>query len=321
MAVYTKVTESEAAAFLDQYNLGQLVALTPIRQGIENSNYFLDTDSGRYVLTLFEKRVKAGELPFFLGLMEHLAGKDLPCPRPIKNKAGAALQELNKRPACLVSRLTGNVLEYITPDHCREVGRALAQLHEAGADCPWQRPNDMALTCWQELFAQCADRADSVQQGLASVLQNELDALARHWPAHLPHGIIHADLFPDNVFFDGDKFCGMFDFYFACNDLLAYDLVITINAWCFEHQQAFNVTKAKALVAGYQEIRQLSVEEIQALPLLARGACIRFLMTRLYDWLHPVPNALVRPKNPLDYLARLRFHQQVKHPSAYGLSP
>jgi homoserine kinase type II len=319
MAVYTKVTEDEARNFLQAYDVGELTALTPIRQGIENSNYFLDTTAGHYVLTLFEKRVQASDLPFFMQLMQHLAAKGLPCPRPVLGHDGKAERALNGRPACLVTCLTGKVPEFLTPDHCFEVGQALARLHLAGLGAPCQRVNDLGLTAWQKIAGLCAARADEVQPGLANSLQQELQFLAAHWPAALPAGIIHADLFPDNVFFDGNKLCGLFDFYFACHDLLAYDIAITMNAWCFEGQHSFNVTKARALLRGYHGIRPLQAAEIVALPILARAACVRFLVTRLYDWLHPVPDALVKPKNPLDYLQRLRFHQQVQSPAAYGL--
>ena len=319
MAVYTKVTDDEARQFLLAYAVGELTALRPIRQGIENSNYFLDTTQGRFVLTLFEKRVHAADLPFFMGLMEHLAVQGLPCPQPIKGRDGKAERMLNDRPACLVSRLNGMVPEFITPDHCHELGQALARLHLAGRTAPVHRANDLGLAAWQLLAKQCAGRADEVQQGLDDALQLELAFLASHWPAHLPAGIIHADLFPDNVFFDGARLCGLFDFYFACQDLLAYDIAITMNAWCFEGQHSFNVTKARALLRGYQAVRPLQSEEIAAMPILARAACVRFLVTRLYDWLHPVPDALVKPKNPLDYLQRLRFHQHVQTVTAYGL--
>lgn len=318
MAVYTKVTTEEAAGFLQRYDLGSFVALQPIAQGIENSNYFLDTAAGRYVLTLFEKRVRSEDLPFFLGLMEHLANKGLSCPLPVKDKSGEAKQQLKSRPACLVTHLHGESLVMLDVRHCMDAGRALASLHLAGIDSPWQRPNDMGLACWLRLLAACDGRTDVIQTGLAATLQQELDFLSAHWPHDLPKGIIHADMFPDNVFFQNNQLCGIFDFYFACSDLYAYDLAITMNAWCFEQPHSFNVTKAQALVQGYQTIRPLSKAEINALPLLARGASIRFLMTRIYDWLHPVPDALVKPKNPLDYLTRLRFHQQVKSASAYG---
>ncbi|HEU0118491.1 MAG TPA: homoserine kinase [Alphaproteobacteria bacterium] len=320
MAVYTKVSESEVGAFLRDYDLGALQNLTGIRQGVENTNYFVTTDKNRYVLTLYEKRVREEDLPFFLGLMEHLAKKNLPCPSPVKAKDGVALKRLADRPAALTSFLAGRATTRITPDECAEVGRALAAMHLAVGDFKMERPNSLSVKDWPALFAKSKARADEVFTGLADLIQNELDFLTANWPKTLPQGIIHADLFPDNVFFDGPKLCGVIDFYFACKDLFAYEIAICLNAWCFEASAAFNITKAKALLRGYQEVRPFSAEEKKALPLLARGAAMRFLLTRLYDWLNQVPGADVKPKDPLEYLTRLQFHQMVKDVSAYGLS-
>jgi len=320
MAVYTKVSETEAVEFLRAYNIGSFKALTGIKQGVENSNYILEAGQGKYILTLYERRTKKEDLPFFLGFMEHLARKNIPCPLPVRALDGEALRQLAGRPAAITSFLEGASIMRIMPGECAEVGQALAAMHLAGADFNLRRPNDMSLERWGELQNACAARADSVHQGLKETLHTEFDYLAKHWPKGLPEGIIHADLFPNNVLFGDGKLHGLIDFYFACNDLIAYDLAVCLNAWCFEsNNAAFNITKARALLKGYEKVRPLSVNERLALPLLARGAALRFLLTRLYDWLNQVPDAYVKPHDPLEYLMRLQFHQKVTDVSAYGL--
>ncbi len=320
MAVYTKVSENDAAEFLRAYDLGTLTELVGIKQGVENTNYFLTTTQGRYVLTLYEKRVNEGDFPFFFGLMEHLVKKGISCPLPIKTRDGGTLGRLAGRPAVIISFLEGAPAPRITPEACAATGRALATLHLAAADFPIRRANGVALPEWERLLTSSKARADEVYPGLGALMQEELDYLRMRWPQDLPEGVIHADLFPDNVFFNGPDICGVIDFTFACNDLLAYDLALCLNAWCFERDTAFNITKARALIKGYQEVRMLTPEETKMLPLLARGAALRILSTRLYDWLNQVPDALVKPKDPLDYLTRLQFHQMVRTVSAYGLA-
>ncbi|MFY9288948.1 MAG: homoserine kinase [Alphaproteobacteria bacterium] len=320
MAVYTKVTSSDAEEFLQAYDLGTLESLTGIQQGVENTNYFLNTNKGRYVLTLYEKRVQTEDLPFFIGLMEHLAQKGLPCPLPIRGLDGKVLRHIADRPSIIITFLEGHISNRISTEDCAEVGRSLAKMHQAGADFKLQRDNNLSVKGWENLLNFSKDRTDEIFVGLGQILQQELDYLRNRWPTHLPQGVIHADLFPDNVFFKGPKLCGLIDFYFACNDVLAYDLGICINAWCFENHSAFNITKARALIKGYEEIRPLSAAEKDMLPLLSRGAALRFLLTRLHDWLNQVPDALVKPKDPLEYLTRLQFHQLVSNVSAYGLA-
>lgn len=321
MAVYTEVTDEAAAAFVDAYDIGALRALKGIAEGVENSNFLLVTDRGQYILTLYEKRVAEQDLPFFLGLMEHLADRGIVCPLPVKGRDGAALRRLAGRPAAIITFLPGLWPRRIEPWHCRALGGALARMHRAGADFPMARPNALSVEAWRPLFDQCAERADTVAAGLTSELAHALDALEAAWPTRLPTGLIHADLFPDNVFFIGDRLTGLIDFYFACTDTLAYDLAVCLNSWCFEPDNAFNVTKARLLLAGYQAERPLSAAELQALPLLCRGAAIRFLLTRLYDWLNHPPGAFVKPKDPREYLAKLRFHGAVTGPESYGLEP
>lgn len=321
MAVYTKVSDSVAADFLKGFDLGALVTLTPIKRGVENTNYVLVTDRGRFILTLYEKRVKEDELPFFIGLMRHLAQRGLNVPMPIADREGRLLHRLAGRPAAVTSFLQGRSLDgYVSPDNCGEVGLALARLHVAGAEYhALSRPNGMGIESWRRLVTACAPAADSVYPDLRRIIETEIDFLNGAWPAHLPQGVIHADLFVDNVFFDNEKCSGLIDFYFACNDSLAYDLVITLNAWCFENHMAFNVVKARAMLNAYQSIRPLRDDEKRALPVLARGASLRFLLSRLYDALHADPDALVAVKDPLQYLSRLQFHQQARNCGAYGI--
>jgi homoserine kinase type II len=318
MAVYTDVTAEELADFLIPYGIGELLSYKGIAEGVENSNYLLHTSKSYFFLTLYEKRVAVKDLPFFLGLMAHLAKHGITCPQPVVNKSGEALGTLAGRPAAIIDFLEGVWPRRPTVSHCAAVGEALAKMHLAGADFAMSRPNALSVTGWRPLFDLAAPRADSVQHGLRDLLSTELDHLEQHWPGNLPQGVIHADLFPDNALFLGEKLSGLIDFYFACNDMLAYDVAICLNAWCFEIDHSFNVTKARAFLGAYARERKLSAAEQQAFPLLARGASIRFLLTRLVDWLNVPPGALVKPKDPLEYVRKLRFHQGVKSMSDYG---
>ena len=319
MAVYTDVPDEELRAFIADYAVGEVVSCKGIAEGVENSNFLLRTEAGTYILTLYEKRVAPADLPFFIALMEHLAAHGIACPTPLKARDGVALRRLCGRPAALVSFLDGMWPRRILPYHCAGVGGALAQLHLAGAAFALHRANNLSVAGWRNLFEACRARAHEVRPGLAEELGAEIDALERCWPRDLPSGVIHADLFPDNVFFRHEEVSGLIDFYFACTDFLAYDLAICLNAWCFEADGSFNVTKARLMLASYRAVRPLSAEEFAALPLLARGSALRFLLTRLYDWLNHPPGALVRPKDPLEYLQKLRFHRSVAQTSAYGL--
>jgi homoserine kinase type II len=321
MAVYTEVSDDELEPFLAGYDLGSALSCKGIAEGVENSNFMLETDKGRFILTLYEKRTRREDLPFFLGLMEHLSERGVSCPLPVHGRDGRALRELCGRPAAMVTFLSGMSIKRITPAHCGELGAALAALHQAGQGFDRSRPNALSLDGWTKLFAETESRADEVRPGLSAELAAELATLKLDWPVGLPSGVIHADLFPDNVFFRGDKLSGLIDFYFACNDFLAYDLAICLNAWCFETDGPFNATKARALLSGYERVRPLSEAERAALPLLCRGSALRFLLTRLYDWLNHPPGAFVRPKDPLEYARKLRFHQGVKSVGEYGLDP
>ncbi len=320
MAVYTEVSDEQLDAFLAEYDIGELMSFKGIAEGVENTNYMLHTARGYYFLTLYEKRVDPKDLPFFIGLMEHCAARGLNCPQPVKNRKGHALGELAGRPAAIITFLEGISVRRPGNTHCAALGGGLAQFHKAGEGFSIRRENALGPDGWRKLAAQCAARADEVAPGLAALIVEEVAHLAARWPKDLPAGVIHADLFPDNVFFLGDKLSGLIDFYFACNDLYAYDVAICLNAWCFEIDGSFNVTKGKALLSNYNAVRPLSNAEIEALPLLARGAALRFLLTRTFDWLNVPPGALVRPKDPKEYLKKLQFHRRIERAQDYGLA-
>jgi homoserine kinase type II len=319
MAVYTEVTDEALAAFLADYDIGGMVAFRGIAEGVENSNYSLRTTSGDFILTLYEKRVDPADLPWFLGLMEHLARRGIDCPLPVHGRDGAALRRLSGRHAAITTFLPGVWPRRVRPEHCAPVGAALAGLHVKGRDYVPQRLNALGPDAWVPLLERSRARADEVQAGLAAELDEALTGLLAAWPIGLPIGHIHADLFPDNVFFLDGRVSGLIDFYFAATDILAYDVAVCLNAWCFEPDFSFNVTKARAMLSAYAATRPMSQAERAALPVLCRGAAIRFLLTRLYDWLNTPPGALVTRKHPIEYLRRLRFHLAARTEHAYGI--
>jgi homoserine kinase type II len=319
MAVYTDVSAEDLSQFLAGYDLGDLLSYKGIAEGVENSNFLVHTSRGHYILTLYEKRVAAGDVPFFLALMEHLHERGITCPQPVRDRGGDTLGKLCGRPAAIVTFLDGMWMRRPDARHCAAVGEALARMHLAGADFTRKRRNALSVAGWRPLYEQAAARADEVRHGLRTTIENELAQLEKTWPRDLPQGVIHADLFPDNVFFLGDRLSGLIDFYFACTDTLAYDVAICLNAWCFEADHTYNITKGRNLLSCYMAERELSDAELHALPLLARGAAMRFLLTRLVDWLNVPEGALVRPKNPLEYFRKLRFHQKVASVRDYGL--
>lgn len=321
MAVYTEVTDDELTRFVDRYGIGRVLSCKGIAEGVENSNFLLHTERGFFILTLYEKRVDPRDLPFFLGLMEHLAKRGLTCPLPVRDRSGEALGTLAGRPAAIITFLDGIWVKRPTAAHCGAVGEALARFHLAGEGFALTRRNALSVDSWRPLYERSRERANEVAPGLAADIERELDAFEAEWPSGLPYGVIHADLFPDNVFFLGDQLSGLIDFYFACNDFLAYDLAVCLNSWCFEQDHSFNLTKGRAMLQGYMKVRPLEPAECAALPLLCRGSALRFLLTRLYDWLNVPAGALVKPKDPLEYHRKLRFHRTVADPSGYGLEP
>jgi homoserine kinase type II len=319
MAVYTEVTDEALEAFLTEYDIGSIVAFRGIAEGVENSNYSLKTTQGDFILTLYEKRVDPADLPWFLGLMEHLARRKITCPQPVRARDGEALRVLAGRHAAITTFLPGVWPRRVRVEHCGPVGGALAGLHLAGADYQPRRVNALGAHGWRPLLERCRARADEVQPNLGAELDAALTEILAAWPAVLPEGHIHADLFPDNVFFLDDHLSGLIDFYFAATDFLAYDVAICLNAWCFEADFSFNVTKGRAMLRAYQTIRPLSEEERAALPVLCRGAAMRFLLTRLYDWVNTPEGAMVTRKDPMEYVRRLRFHRWARDEHSYGL--
>lgn len=319
MAVYTEVSDEHLEAFLTEYDIGEMLSLKGIAEGVENSNFLLHTTTGSYILTLYEKRVDPKDLPYFIGLMEHLCEQGVDCPLPIHGRDGKSLRRLCGRPAAIISFLEGMSPRRIQPFHCRALGAGLAQMHLASGSFEMSRPNTLSILAWRSLFDLSKDRAHEVLPGLAEELDRELTNLEEHWPEKLPSGVIHADLFTDNVFFLGQELSGVIDFYFACNDAFAYDLAICLNAWCFEPDTSFNITKAQSMLKSYRELRPCSEAEVKALPILARGSAMRFLLTRLYDWLNHPEGAFVKPKDPVEYWKKLQFHQRVNGPGAYGI--
>lgn len=309
MAVYTDVTDEELRAFLAGYAVGAPLAFKGIAEGVENSNFLLETEGGRFILTVYERRVSGGDLPFFLGLMEHLAGQGFPSAAPVRDRSGRALNTLRGKPAALVTFLPGLSPRRPSVSDCREAGEGLAWLHQAARGYEGRRANALGHGAWTGLFAPLGEAANALKPGLAAVIAGDLAALEARWPRDLPEGLIHADLFPDNVFLVNGRFGGAIDFYFACWDALAYDVAIALNAWCFEPSGDFNITAASALIDGYQRRRTLSPEERSALPVLAHGAAMRFFLTRLHDWGATPAGSLVRPKDPMEYERRLALHR------------
>ncbi len=319
MAVYTDVSFEDLEVLLAGYDVGEPLSFKGIAEGVENSNFYLQTDRGSFFLTLYEKRVHEDDLPFFLGLMEHLAARSIACPQPVRRKDGKQWTKLNGRPAALVSFLTGLSVRRPDTGHCAAAGDALARLHAAGADFAIHRANALGISGWRDLVEKTASGADGIERGLREVIATSYREVNARWPKGLPSGVIHADLFPDNVLFTNAQVSGLIDFYFACNDAFAYDLAIMLNAWCFESDGAYNLTKGKSLISAYRKRRELSEAEATALPVLCAGAALRFLLTRLFDLLNHDPMALVRPKEPRDFSKRLRFHMRTKGPAEYGL--
>ena len=320
MAVYTNVSDDQLADFLTEYELGEAIAFKGIAEGVENSNYYLETTTGRYILTLFEKRANPEDLPYFISLKQHLAANGFSCPLPVAGNDGEALRTLAGRPAVIITFLQGLSPRVPNAIQCRQLGIGLARLHEAASAFPMERENDLGPAGWPPLWAGREATAEALRPGLADKISKDLELIrdAEALYEGLPRGTIHADLFPDNAFFLGNTFTGAIDFYFACTDALVYDLAICMNAWAFEPDGAFNFSKGANLIAGYQSVRALSDAEALAFPSLCRGAALRFFLTRLVDWTDTPADALVKPKDPLDYADRLRFHRTASKLSDYG---
>ena len=326
MAVYTHVPAEAMADFLRRYDVGELVSAKGIAEGVENSNYLVETTGGpggngarRFILTLYEKRVDEGDLPFFMDLLDHLAVGGCRVPRFIPDATGAKLQRLAGRPACLIEFLTGVSVTEPTDAQAHAAGVALGEMHRAAQGFAGERRNALDLAGWHDLAARCGDHFDEIAPGLGDRVHQELAFLDAHWPADLPRAVIHADLFPDNVLMLGDSVTGLIDFYFSCTDTRAYDLAVTHGSWCFTFDgSAFHAGRAAALVSGYDAAFGLSPREREAFPTLCRGSALRFLLTRAYDWINTPPDALVTRKDPLAFLRRLDFYASADPAALLG---
>jgi homoserine kinase type II len=319
MAVYTEPTDDELNALLNGWGLGAPLAFKGIAEGVQNSNFLLETPEGRFIMTIYEKSVATADLPFYLGATEAAADAGLPAARPVHTVSGETTQTIRGKTCALCTFLSGVSPKRPTAAHARAVGLALAQLHNALRDFPIQKPNDLGPTAWAQMWAGRSGDAEALETGTASAINSDLAAISALWPKDLPRGTIHADLFPDNVLYVGEKVSGLIDFYFACTDFLAYDIAVMLNAWCFEpNGREFDLTKGRALLSGYQSVRTLEPAELDALPLLARGAALRFFLTRLIDWTTDMDGALVKKKDPRDCTSRLAFHRAVRGAGDYG---
>jgi len=320
MAVYTKLSENELKEFFSKYNLGKLLNYKGIKEGIENTNYFIQTDKGKFILTLYEKRVDEKDLPFFIGLMRNLFDKNFPSPEPIINKNGSYISEIANKKAALVSFLNGNAKKILNPNDCYEVGINTAKLHSITKNLASKRENKLSINSWRKIYIKVKKDCSKIHPNLPYIIEKNLDEIEKNWPKNIPSGIIHADLFPDNIFFDENKVSGIIDFYFSCYDYYAFEIAICLNALCFEGKKenlSFNVTKAKKFIDGYSNIRKLSEEEKNSLKVLCQGAAIRFLLTRVFDYLNLTEGAIVKSKDPVEYLKRLEFHDSVKNYQDY----
>ncbi len=320
MAVYTKLSKNELIKLFSKYNLGKLINYAGIKDGIENTNYFIKTEKGEFILTLYEKRVDEKDLPFFIGLMKNLNDKNFPSPEPLINKNGNYISEINGKKAAIVSFLQGSEKKNLNPKHCYEIGFYAAKLHSITKNLSGRRENKLSINSWRKIYNKVKNDCSKIHPSLTEVIEKNLDSIEKKWPKNLPAGIIHADLFSDNIFFKNDKLSGIIDYYFSCNDFYAFEIAICLNALCFEGKNenlSFNVTKAKKFVDGYSKVRKLSDEEKNSLKILCQGAAIRFLLTRVFDYLNLTEGAIVKIKDPLEYLKRLEFHDSVKNYNDY----
>ena len=320
MAVYTKLSEEQLNDFFLKYNLGKLLNYKEIREGIENTNYFINTEKGKFILTLYEKRVDEKDLPFFISLMKNLFDKNFLSPQPIINKNGNYISEISGKKAAVVSFLEGNAKKVLNPENCHQVGINTAKLHLITKNLSGKRQNKLSIDSWRKIYNKVKKNCSKIHPDLPDIIEKNLDIIEKKWPKNIPSGIIHADLFPDNIFFKGNNFSGIIDYYFSCNDFYAFEIAICLNALCFEGKNenlSFNVTKAKKFIDGYSSLRKLSEEEKESLKILCQGAAIRFLLTRVFDYLNLIEGAIVKIKDPVEYLKRLEFHNSVKNYEDY----
>ena len=320
MAVYTKLSENQLREFFSKYSVGKILNYKEIKEGIENTNYFVLTEQGKFILTLYEKRVEKKDLPFFISLMKNLFDRNFPSPKPIINKNGNYISEILEKKAAVVSFLDGSAKKNLSPNDCYEVGVNTAKLHLITKNLTGKRENKLSVNAWRKIYNKVKKDCSKIHPNLPNVIEKNLDEIEKNWPKDIPSGIIHADLFPDNIFFKGNKLSGIIDFYFSCYDFYAFEIAICLNALCFEGKNenlSFNVTKAKKFIDGYSEKRKLTEEEKKSLKVLCQGAAIRFLLTRVFDYLNLTEGAIVEIKDPVEYLKRLEFHDSVKNYQDY----
>jgi len=320
MAVYTKLPEIKLKEFFLKYNLGKLLNYKEIKEGIENTNYFIQTERGKFILTLYEKRVEEKDLPFFISLMKNLFDNNFPSPEPIINKNGNYISEIQGKKAAVVTFLDGSAKKNLNPDNCYNIGINTATLHLITKNLTGKRKNKLSIDSWRKIYNKIKTDCSKIHPNLAKTIEKNLDEIEKNWPADIPSGIIHADLFPDNIFFKNNKLSGIIDYYFSCNDFYAFEIAICLNALCFEGKSenlSFNVTKAKKFIDGYSNVRKLNEKEKKSLKILCKGAAIRFLLTRVFDYLNLVEGAIVKVKDPVEYLKRLEFHDNVKNYQDY----
>ena len=315
MAVYTKLEKEQIDNILLNYKLGKLKKFEGIEEGIENTNYSIETEKGKYILTIYERRVEETDLPFFSNLMVELSKKNFNCPKPIPNKNNNYISDLNSKKFMITSFLDGKSKNNLSPFECKIVGQQIAKLHQITKNFKFNRKNDLSIKSWRNIFSQVKDKCNKIHPELPKLIEANLISIEKQWPKNLPSGIIHADLFSDNIFFKNNKFSGFIDFYFSCNDFYAFEIAICFNALCFDGSKqnlSFNVTKAKKLMEGYNEIRKITKDEKISIKVLAQGAALRFLLTRVFDYINVVDDAVVKIKDPEEYLKRLEFHKNAK---------
>tara|TARA_B100001057_G_scaffold106433_1_gene104083 strand:+ start:6467 stop:7435 length:969 start_codon:yes stop_codon:yes gene_type:complete len=316
MAVYTKFNQNKIEKILSKYNLGKLDNFKGIEEGIENTNYFLSVEKKKFILTIYEKRVKSEDLPFFSNLMSSLNKSNFKCPAPVINKEKNTITDFEGKKLMIVSFLEGKAKQNLSPNNCKSVGTEVAKMHAITKDFNFKRENDLSVKSWRKLFDSVKDECSKIHKDLPKLIEENLVDVEKNWPKNLPRGIIHADLFHDNIFFIKDKFSGIIDFYFSCEDFFAFEIAICFNALCFDgfkENLSFNVTKAKNFIDGYSVIRKLSIEEKNNIKVLSQGAALRFLLTRVFDALNTVEGAIVKIKDPMEYLKRLEFHKNSKN--------
>ena len=320
MAVYTKISEKNLKDFFLKYNIGKIINYKGIPEGIENTNYLIETDKGKFILTIYEKRVQEKDLPFFMGLMRNLYDSNFLSPEPIININGNYISEILNKKAAVVSFLEGSSKKKLSPDNCYSVGIKTAKLHMITKNLSIKRENRLSVNSWRKIYNNVKKNCSKIHRDLPQIIEKNLDEIEKNWPKDIPSGIIHADLFPDNIFFKNNKLSGIIDYYFSCNDYYAFEIAVCLNALCFEGRNenlSFNVTKAKKFIDGYSSVRKLSEEEKISLKVLCQGAAIRFLLTRVFDYLNLIEGAIVKIKDPIEYLKRLEFHNSVKNYEDY----